>query len=459
MTEIQTFQRRPRSLIGPFILIGIGVVFLLQNLGVLSRHSIFLWFSRFWPLVLVIWGVVRLIEYALARKNNQPSPRIGPGSILFLIFFVLIGLAATRAASWNWEGMRARINVDPQDDVTDPFGVFGNRYEFTENYAEEIKPESQVKVIAARGNLTVTKSPDSQIHVFLHKYLRSDSQSTADRINGSTHPHFSQQGNTWVLDMTSGSYQEGRFNLDLQLPTGTGLSLSTNHGDISVSDREGMVEMEADHGDLSATGIKGNANLRLHGGSATVKNVSGNVNVDGRAEDIDVADIGGTLTMTGDTKGDIHLARLSRPLHFSSTRTDLQFAKLGGELSMESGELHANSITGPFQLKTRQKEVHVDDLSGDVSIVDEEGDIDLQAKAPLGNIDITNKAAEIKVTLPEKAAFEVEAQSDGGEIQSDFSLNINNGDSRATAKGTIGKGGPKIRLKTERGTIQLSKEQ
>ena len=72
------YYRHRRSLAGPLILIIIGLVFLLRNFGV----HIPVWhvFGRFWPLLLILWGVIRLIEYSLAPRYGQwsgrtPSPR------------------------------------------------------------------------------------------------------------------------------------------------------------------------------------------------------------------------------------------------------------------------------------------------------------------------------------------------------------------------------------------------
>ena len=39
----------------------------------------------------------------------------------------------------------------------------------------------------------------------------------------------------------------------------------------------------------------------------------------------------------------------------------------------------------------------------------------------------------------------------------DFPLNVNNAGRNATASGKVGNGGPSVRLKTNRGTIQIRK--
>jgi DUF4097 and DUF4098 domain-containing protein YvlB len=82
----------------------------------------------------------------------------------------------------------------------------------------------------------------------------------------------------------------------------------------------------------------------------------------------------------------------------------------------------------------------------------------MSPKGPLGNIDVNNVRGEIDLTMPANAGFQLDAQSIAGEIQSDFNVSVDNSGNNATAHGTVGKGGPAVRLKADHGTIQLRKQ-
>jgi hypothetical protein len=74
----------------------------------------------------------------------------------------------------------------------------------------------------------------------------------------------------------------------------------------------------------------------------------------------------------------------------------------------------------------------------------------------LANMEVTNSKGDIRVFVPEKAGFVLDAQARDGEIQSDFNaLKIDNGDSRATATGSVNGGGPRMVLNNEHGTIEV----
>jgi DUF4097 and DUF4098 domain-containing protein YvlB len=448
--------RRQRSLFGPLVLIAIGVVFLLHNFGVFSTHAFWFWFSRYWPVLLIALGVVKLAEYAWARQTGSPPPRLGAGTVVFLVFFILFGLTTTGIARFNWQGAREQwgINVD-NDDVFG--GLFGNRYDFSDSFSQPLNNASQVKILSNRGDIKITASSDNQIHAIVQKTVRSNSQEDANRMNESTHPKFQQQGSVAVLDLTSGNYQHAEFDLDLQLPSAVALSATTHHGDITVSQCGGNVELISDKGDINLEQIKGNASLRVHGGSVTGKDIGGNVTLDGSISDVNFSDVRGTVTMTGTYYGGMQLARIAKPVRFTTSRTDLQFNRLDGEFEMQPDELSANSLVGPFRLETRSKSVHLEDTTGDVRIQDRKGNIELRPKS-LAAIDISNTDGNITLHLPANAGFQLDAQSRDGRIENDFGINVDNDRRDVAARASIGKGGPPITLKADRGTIEVRKQ-
>jgi DUF4097 and DUF4098 domain-containing protein YvlB len=153
----------------------------------------------------------------------------------------------------------------------------------------------------------------------------------------------------------------------------------------------------------------------------------------------------------------MQLTRLAKQFHLSTSRTDLQFAKLDGDFEMEPDDLRANGITGPFRLDTRSKTVHLEDVSGSIHIDDQNATVELRPKGPLDAIDVSTVRGEIDLQVPANAGFQLDAESVGGEIQSDFGVNSDDSHT-ATARAVIGKGGPIVRLRADHGTIQVRKQ-
>ena len=447
-------SERPRSIFGPLVLTAIGIVLLLCTTGRISWHSFWLGFARYWPLLLIVWGIAKFGEYALARQKGYPPPRLGGGSIVFLIFFILFGITTTRMAGVNWSGVRNAIESDTD---VDTFDLFGSGHDFTDTVSFPLAGATQIRIVNGRGDITVTASNDGQAHGFIRKSIHSDSDSGAEHINQSTQPKFQQEGGVWVLDLTGGDYDRGRFNLDLQLPRTVALTLSTRIGNIAVTGIKANVDASSTHGDVSAEQIAGDAALHLHNGKLTARNVTGNLTVEG-GQDTTIADIGGTVTMTGSFPGEVELSHVARPVHFSTPRTDLEFAKLDGDLNMEMDSMRASGVHGPFKLTTRSKTVRLEDVTGDVHIQNTNATVEMSPKAPLGNIDVTNNKGEIDLNLPSGAGFQLDAQSAGGDIENDFDIKVNESGSTTSAQGTVGKGGPTLKLRSDHGSIQVKKQ-
>lgn len=451
--QVPYYRPRPRSIFGPLVLITIGVLFLLRTTGMIPYLAFHSWMARYWPALLILWGVAKLIEHLIAQRRGEPTPRLGAGGIVFLVFFIIAGMGATETKDWNWGGLRTQIGVDPD------WNWFANKYEFTDNFAQPLPGGSGIKILSSQGDISVTASEDNQVHAVVHKSLRGDSQDQANRLNETTHPKFTQQGSIWLLDLTSGDFENGRFDLDLQLPPKIALAISTRRGSVSVSQREGNVDLSTDRGSLTADNVKGSAVLHLRSGSVNVKEVTGSVQVDGEVEDGNISDVTGTLDFNAGYNGTIQLAHIGQRLHFKSVRTDLQLAKLDGEISMGHGDLRASSVAGPVKLSTRSNEVHLEDVSGAVDVENRNGLVEIRPKAPLGSIDVNNVHGGIQLDLPNDASFRLDAQSKSGNIDvSDFSVSVDNNSRDATARGTVGKGGPDIRLRSDRGTIQIRKQ-
>jgi hypothetical protein len=389
-----------------------------------------------------------------ARQHGEPTPRLGAGSIVFVVVFIVFGSAITRTADWNWQGLVNDFGADPEWD-----NIFSQHYDYTDNFAQPLVGGSEIKILSTQGDITVTPSEDNQVHAVVRKSIHTDSQEQANRLNDSTHPKFTQQGSIWLLDLTSGDFEHTRFDLDLQLPRQVPLSMSTRHGNLSVSQREGNVDLNTDHGNLTAENVKGAASLHVRSGSVTVKGITGNVQVDGEVEDGSVSDVTGSLDFNAGYNGTVQLSHIGQHLHLKSVRTDLQLGKLDGEISMGHGDIRANSLLGPVKLNTRSNEVHFEDVSGEVDVENRNGLVSIRPKAPLGNIDVNNVRGGIELEMPASADFRLDAQSKSGNIDAnDFNITVDNERRDSTARATIGKGGPDIHLRTERGSIQIRKQ-
>src|SRR6059058_5934004 len=412
---------RRRSFAGPLVLIVIGIVFLLGNIGVLPWWRLGQLFAHFWPALIILWGVVKLLEYRQAQREGRRPSGIGAGGVFLLIVLIVSGLAATKASQLNWDELRDEINWDDGD------FSFGHKYDFDDQLQQDFPAGASLRVVNDRGTVTVNASDDNQIRVVVHKHISADRQSDAEKWNTATKTQINVSDHTVTVNAnTQGAGQHWiAADLELSIPRKAPVVISGRRGDVNVMGRNADIEISTQHGDISTSDITGKVNVNLSHGSARVSKVNGDVSLQGRGDDISLDEIKGG-------------------------------ARLNGDLDMDSGDLRASSLIGPLRLITRSKDVRLSGVAGDIRLEDENGAVEIRS-SKLGSMEIRNRNGEVQVYLPEKAGFQVNAQARGGEIQTDYrELNVSSeGEENATAAGVIGGGGPRLVINNEHGTIEI----
>jgi DUF4097 and DUF4098 domain-containing protein YvlB len=203
--------------------------------------------------------------------------------------------------------------------------------------------------------------------------------------------------------------------------------------------------------------ITGNVKLTLEKSSAKVEQVSGDVHVEGRLTDVSVSDVKGSVQLDGEFMESVKLARITKAVSFKSSRTDMEFARLDGQLDLDSGDLHASEIAGPLRLTTRAKDVRLENVSGDVRLQDDNGGVEISMRS-LGNVQIDSRKGDVQFSVPEKAGFRVDARTRDGEISSEFpELKIENGDHEAKVSGSVGNATAHLVINNEHGGIEIRK--
>lgn len=456
-------RRRPRSMAGPIILVGVGVMFLLMNMHVVSWPRVGWFFATWWPLLLILFGVIRIVEYTIARSQGGPAPRLGGGAIFLLILFIVIGLSASSARRVNWQAFGDNVDVNPGWD-----GMFGEKYEFTQELSQPLPADGRIQIDSDRGSVTVhvAENGDSPVKMVVHRHVSADSQESANKFNDQQKPTISADGN--ILRLNSGEHaaqvQVGfsmgpRIVTDLEIwaPRKAPVQVNAGRGDVNVSQRDADVKITTTRGDIDTSQIKGNVEITAHRGNVQISQVTGDAHVEGRADDVTLSDISGVALLEGEFFGDTKLSHIGKSVKFHSTRTDLELGKLDGDLTMDSGDLRANSIAGPFEVRTKAKDIRLEDISGPITVENSHGEIDLHPKAPFGDVNVSNHQGAIHIVLPESAGFTVEARSSRGELESDFPLNVTKNGDDHVAEGNVGKGGKKLQLTTDHGTIEIRK--
>ena len=441
---------------GPIVLITIGILGLMATMGVLNFHSFIYRFGHFWPLLLIAWGLIKIFEHYRAQQEGYESPGIGAGGVVFVIFLIIFGLAATGLSRVDMSGVG--------------FDMGSNGYTFQADLEQPFPDGASFKGINDHGNVVIRVWDEKKVKVHVSETVRGKDEATAKQVFENNKPTLATEGNMITL-RSGGGRQSGpkiqigfwtgpaeETNLEIYLPRQAAADLDLDHSDLAISDLENNVKINNDHGDVSLRDIKGNVDISSDHGDTSINNVTGNVKVAGGPGDLTISAVTGQLTVNSERFSNMSLSKIAKGVHFTSPRTDLDLGKLDGHIEMDEGDLSGNNISGGFKVNARNKDISLTGVSGDVTVENSHGDVEMQLNAPMGNVEIKNQNASVRVSLPDNAPFQLEAITQGGDIDSQINgITVSESGSQKRATGSVGHNGPKIRLETEHADIEIGR--
>ncbi len=453
-------QRRP-SLIGPLLLITVGVVFLLIHTGHISASSFFAWYGHFWPLLLIGVGVLRLAEWGIDRlrqTSGAPVMRysVGGGVVFTVILLAFIGILVDHGAQWHADRQHGVGFFAPNE--WNNGGFFGERHE--ENVApltRAIAGNGSLAIDNPHGDITITgTSDDGQLHLTTRKevYTNSDS-SAADRLRDLS-PVFDGAENALTLRVPH--VESGSAELTLLVPPTVHILLNSDHGDVRVTNLKAPLSVTSNNGDVEIAAITGTVQLHANHRrrDLNIRSVTGDVSVDGNGREMTLSDIAGNVSIHGDFASGGHFQHITGSVEYHSSRTDLSLAHLNGELQLDGKDLAASEAVGPMLVSTRSRNINLDRVTGDIKVVNNHGDVDVHMAPPTGTLTVDNQNGNVNVSMPEAARFTLNAETSDGDTHSDFNGTDTHG-GRGMLSGSVNGGGPTVRLNTSHGDINVSR--
>jgi DUF4097 and DUF4098 domain-containing protein YvlB len=438
------------------VLIVAGLLFLLGTVGVVHWQGLWLLFAHYWPVLLILWGVIKLVEHEQAKRAGLPSRGIGVGGVFLMLFLIVAGLAATGISGVNWHDLRDSMQIDDKD-FDEIFG--GSTFDYSDDLSQAIPKGANLHINDERGAVTVNVGEGDTIKVSLRKKIRADKQHDADDYNTKTKPTITVVDKTVTVDAnTRGAGDKSvTTDLDVYVPRNTELTIISKRGDVSLTGMSGNAEITHQHGEIDVNDHTGNVMLNIQHSSVRVQRLKGDFTIQGHANEVSIEDVDGAVHLNGEFQESVRVVRATKGVTFKSSRTDMEFSRLDGRLDLDSGDLRADSLSGPMRLVTRSKDITLEGLSGDLRLQNENGMVSVGLLKP-GNIQIDNKKGDVQVSIPPSVAVNVEARTRKGEIESDFSeVKVASKDEQSTANGSIGTNGPHLIINGNEGTIEIRK--
>jgi DUF4097 and DUF4098 domain-containing protein YvlB len=448
-----TYGYSPRvpSVVGPIILVGIGVVALLVVTGHIGAEDFWSWYGRWWPLLLICAGLALLAEWAIDLRRPTPVRRSG-GFVGILILLAIIGFGA---AGWNnfWGPIRAEMG-EHGDDFFNSFGL--PEHDLDQQVLNTAVPaNATIDIEDPRGDVSVTAGDGQNLEVQAHEVAYASSDDNAKKIFAAEAANVKVSGNAVLV--RSNSSNSGRLNLTVTVPHNAQVTVNAGKGDVTAAGLGAGIIVSAPHGDIRLSTITGTVQAHLSKGEFSAHEIQGDVNGDGPCNDMTLSDITGKIGLNCDYFDQLHIEHVTGQVHFRTSKTDVDVAALPGDLTLSDSDLHVTEAKGTVHVVTHSRDIELNQIYGDTYVEDRDGSISIE---PAGSYSVEAKnesgKGDVEVTLEPSAQAVVDGHTRNGDIESDFPLSIT-GDESKSVNGKIGSGSAKITIDTDVGDLRIKR--
>ncbi len=281
-----------------------------------------------------------------------------------------------------------------------------------------------------RGSIEIETAETNAVGITITREVKRASDRKAAEILENHKLEFSQEGNVVQVKgrMSKGFtsvWNGNSFSVrcKVTVPRQFDLNLDTAGGSIKVSDLTGKVDVETAGGSISLGTIQGGIKAQTAGGS---------ISVEGATEAVHVGTAGGSIKL----------------------------GAMGGAVDAETsgGSIRILSASGPVKVGTSGGSIELGDMTGPVQAETSGGSINARfPKSSPGDIHLETSGGSISVYLGEDASYQLDAECSGGRVSTDLPVTTQGKLERSELHGQIGKGGPKMVLRTSGGGISLKK--
>ncbi len=445
------YAPRVPSVVGPIILISVGVVAFLVTTGHIAAGQFWSWYGHWWPLLLIAAGLALLGEWALDARRETPVRR-GGSFVGLLILLAILGLSAAGWDHW-WGPFRAQFG-DQGDDFFNSFGR--PEHDIDQQILNAtIGANGSIEIQNPRGDISISAGDGPSVEVRAREVAYADSDAGAKKIFDSEAAHLTVSGNSVLVK--SESNDSGRLNLTVTVPKSARVTIDAGRGDITAAGLGSGLSLIASHGDVHLNSIAGSVQVHFPSGhhDFSAHQVDGDLTTDGDINDLTLSEIKGKITQNGEILGDVHIENTAGPIHLHTSVTDLQVAELPGDLTLNSDDLRVTEAKGQVRVTTHSKDVDLSQVYGDTYVEDRDGRISIE---PAGNyaVEAKNSKGDVELTLPPTASASLNVSTRNGEIVSDYPMPSTEGENKSAAF-LIGSGSARIALSTDNGDLRIKK--
>src|SRR5215475_13087321 len=318
-------DRHPRSPVGGMMIAGIGGILLSANL--LGHNSFILILGKYWFWILLAFVAGRLLKQYTHRIEDGFRPNaFSPAAIAVMLLIAGVGLAANFATQSGRSGLNLRLGNWGVGDY-----VFGNQLSIEDESPQffAVSPNSRLFFNNATGDIEINSAPQPQATARLIKRIRASSEDAAREIGKNIRLQIASNGDSYQFNIASTGVQQDYgvsiiVTLPQNLPAG-----------VEINNARGVVKLAGLSGDHVVRGCE-RAEINRNVGSVTIEN----------------------------PRGAVELNQIQGKVSLSDTRHDVNLRAIQGAVTLDvkGGRVSLDQSSGPVQLRATDAQIEISDV-------------------------------------------------------------------------------------------------
>jgi DUF4097 and DUF4098 domain-containing protein YvlB len=281
----------------------------------------------------------------------------------------------------------------------------------------KLEPGGEFSIETDTGRVTVTGAAASGVRIVvtsrreLNDLLRFDFEEGSRRVSVTArkrHPVSS-----WFGDSNAG------VRFEIEVPAQTTVKVHTSGGAISLSGTRAPAKLNTSGGGIEVRDLQGDLEADTSGGSIHLRDIKGNSRVETSGGGIAATNLDGTFK--AETSG---------------------------------GSIETERVSGDARLHSSGGGIHIREAGGRVDADTSGGSI--EASFSRGNArggSLESSGGGITVAVDSSVGLAIDAH--GNSVSSDLPLTVQGEFSRGSLRGTLGRGGERLRLRTSGGSVRI----
>ncbi len=339
-------DRQPRSPVGSLILTALGGILLAINLR--GENSLALIVGRYWFWFLLAFVAGRVLWQYTHRNAYGRTPRaLSPGALFVMILIATTGLSANYLSNNHQLLSRVNLRIGQIGGVSDY--VFGNPIRVDDEAPQNFKlpPNTRLIVNSFNGDIEIRAGATNQATAKLTKLIRATNEERAREAAKNIHLQITPSGNTVQLGLTSDNPNESfTAALLVEVPGQTTVNLEVN-------DPAGAVKISE---------LRGDHTLR-NCARVTINHNRGRFSLEGARGLVELSQHEGEVVLAN-LRGGAELSEIKGKVALNGQGGNYRLNNLTGALraSVANGRLELREIQAPPSFPPHERLISLDEV-------------------------------------------------------------------------------------------------